>query len=74
MVLEPNRFGSDGFLSEMAQFSRSHAAAVIFLGLPQNLWVRMYSCAPDDAGEPSFSSLTPRAHKKGARGIIHDAP
>ena len=23
----------------------------IFLGLPQNLWVRMYSCAPDYAEE-----------------------
>jgi len=29
-VFELNRFGSDGCLSETAQFSRSHAAFVIF--------------------------------------------
>ena len=29
-VFESNRFGSDGCLSEMAQFSRSHPAVVFF--------------------------------------------
>jgi hypothetical protein len=40
-IFEPNRFGSDGCLSEMAQFFRSHAAFIKFSIVKKPLRMRI---------------------------------